>query len=91
MDWAAVGTLGALLAGVGTLTGGLFTWIGKRGENRVNHSGTALTGYSTLTSSLQKERDRLERKVADRDATHAADQTELARLRKLVIDLGGEP
>lgn len=77
-------TLGALLVGVGAVAGGCFTWLGKRGENAVNQSGMALTGYSTLTDNLQEERDRLEKKVAERDA-------EIARLCALVIRLGGDP
>ncbi|SDK22307.1 hypothetical protein [Streptomyces indicus] len=81
--------LGSLLACAGVLGAALVAYLGKRGEN-------ALTGYSSLTERLQTERDRLERLVAERDSRidelttrHAADQTEIARLRLDVHRLGG--
>ncbi|MEV5659786.1 hypothetical protein [Streptomyces flaveolus] len=84
-------TLGSLLVGVGAVVGGLVAYLGKKGEN-------ALTGYSSLTDNLQEERDRLDRKVsellaelAEQSAFRAADQAEIARLRGLIIQLGGQP
>ncbi|PZH18749.1 hypothetical protein C1I97_03360 [Streptomyces sp. NTH33] len=84
-------TLGSLLAGVGAVVGGVVAYLGKRSEN-------ALTGYSSLTDNLQEERDRLDRKVAEltaalaeQAALRAADQAEIARLRALIIHLGGQP
>lgn len=84
-------TLGSLLVGVGAVVGGLVAYLGKRGEN-------ALTGYSSLTDNLQEERDRLDRKVAEllaeraeQSALRAADQAEIARLRLLITQLGGQP
>jgi hypothetical protein len=84
-------TLGSLLVGVGAVVGGLVAYLGKRGEN-------ALTGYSSLTNDLQEERDRLDRKVkellaelAAQSALRAADQAEIARLRAVIIQLGGQP
>ncbi|MFC8002906.1 hypothetical protein ACFUCH_03560 [Streptomyces olivaceus] len=84
-------TLGSLLVGVGAVVGAVVAFVGKRGEN-------ALTGYSSLTDNLQEERDRLDRKVtellteqAQQSALRAADQAELARLRALIIHLGGHP
>jgi hypothetical protein len=91
-------TIGSLLVGVGAVVGGLVAYLGKRSEN-------ALTGYSSLTDNLQEERDRLDRKVAELTTTistmaasaaqesslRAADQAEIARLRALVISLGGQP
>ncbi|MGQ4514207.1 hypothetical protein [Streptomyces sp. DW26H14] len=89
MDATTLG--GALLALVGTLAGAVVAYLGKRGEN-------ALSGYSHLTGDLQEERDRLEnkvteldRKMAEQAALRAADQAELARLRGIVISLGGTP
>jgi outer membrane murein-binding lipoprotein Lpp len=83
-------TLGSLLVGVGAVVGGLVAYLGKRGEN-------ALTGYSSLTGTLQKERDRLDAKVtelnakvAELSALRAADQAEITRLRTL-IPPGGQP
>lgn len=84
-------TLGSLLAAVGAVVGGVVAYLGKRSEN-------ALTGYSSLTDNLQEERDRLDRKVnelnaslAEQAALRAADQAEIARLRALIIHLGGHP
>ncbi|MEH0547275.1 hypothetical protein QA802_30580 [Streptomyces sp. B21-105] len=83
-------TLGTLLVGVGAVVGAVVTYLGKRSE-------TALTGYSSLTTDLQEERDRLDRKVtelnaelAQQAALRAADQAEIARLRAL-IPPGGLP
>lgn len=84
-------TVGSLLLGVGAVVGGVVTYLGKRGEN-------ALTGYSSLTTNLQAERNRLDAKVtelhtkaAEQAAFRAADQAEIARLRALIIHLGGQP
>ncbi|KMS65641.1 hypothetical protein ACH49_30875 [Streptomyces leeuwenhoekii] len=84
-------TLGSLLVGVGAVVGGVVAFVGKRGEN-------ALTGYSSLTDNLQEERDRLDSKVtelnaalAEQAALRAADQAEIARLRAVIIQLGGQP
>lgn len=84
-------TLGSVLAFVGVLAGAVVAYLGKRGE-------TALTGYSSLTGDLQEERDRLDRKVTDQavalaeqSALRAADQAEIARLRAIIIQLGGQP
>ncbi|GAA3727225.1 hypothetical protein [Streptomyces tremellae] len=96
MDATTLG--GALLALVGTLAGAVVAYLGKRGE-------TALSGYSHLTGDLQEERDRLERRVRDLEtraadqaahaaevaAHRAADQAELARLRAIIVSLGGTP
>jgi uncharacterized membrane-anchored protein YhcB (DUF1043 family) len=83
-------TLGTLLVGVGAVVGAVVTYLGKRGE-------TALTAYSSLTTDLQEERDRLDRKVtelntklAEQAALRAADQAEIARLRAQ-IPPGGIP
>ncbi|MFF8901656.1 hypothetical protein ACF082_29715 [Streptomyces lydicus] len=84
-------TLGSVLALAGVLSGAVVAYLGKRSEN-------ALTGYSSLTDNLQEERDRLDRKMAEQalalaeqSALRAADQAEIARLRALIIQLGGTP
>jgi len=91
LDATTLTTLGSLLLGVGAVVGGLVSYLGKRGEN-------ALTGYSSLTDNLQEERDRLDGRVrellaeqAEQSALRAADQAEIARLRALIIHLGGQP
>lgn len=84
-------TLGSLLVGVGAVVGGVVAYLGKKSEN-------ALTGYSSLTNDLQEERDRLDRKntqlltdLAEQSSLRAADQAEIARLRGIIIQLGGQP
>ncbi|MGW0372565.1 hypothetical protein ACWDZW_27485 [Streptomyces coeruleorubidus] len=84
-------TLGSLLVGVGAVVGGVVAYLGKRSEN-------AITGYSSLTDNLQEERDRLDAKVielhkelAEASSLRAADQAEIARLRGIIIQLGGLP
>ncbi|MFS8201261.1 hypothetical protein ACLVWQ_21540 [Streptomyces sp. CWNU-52B] len=83
--------LGSSLACAGVLGAALVAYLGKRGEN-------ALNGFSSLTEKLQSERDRLERQIAERDSRidelsslHAADQSEIARLRLDIHRLGGAP
>ena len=83
-------TLGSLLVGVGAVVGGVVAYLGKRGEN-------AVTGYSSLTNDLQEERDglkaertELNAKLAEMSALRACDQTEIARLRAIIIHLGGQ-
>lgn len=84
-------TIGAWLALAGVLSGSVVAYLGKRSEN-------ALTGYSSLTNDLQEERDRLDSKVtelhkelAEAASLRAADQAEMARLRGIITQLGGQP
>ncbi|MGC4916848.1 hypothetical protein [Streptomyces albogriseolus] len=91
MDATTLTTLGTFLVGAGAVVGVWVQYVGKRGEN-------ALTGYSSLTNDLQEERDRLDARVrellaeqAEQSALRAADQAEIARLRAMIIHLGGHP
>jgi type II secretory pathway component PulM len=84
-------TLGELLVGAGAVLGAVVAYLGKRGE-------TFVTGLNSLTDQLQEERADLRQQIADLNAKYAelcalraADQAELARLRALVISLGGSP
>ena len=84
-------TVGALLVGVDTLTGGLLGWIGKRGENHT-------VRLNSTMDQIQEERDGLRAVVTERDAQikglleqRLSDQVEIARLKVQVIELGGEP
>ena len=98
MDATTLGTLGSLLVGVGAVAGAVVAFLGKRGEN-------AITVYGSLTNDLQEERDNLKTereslkaerdslntRLAEQAALRAADQAEIARLRALIVHLGGEP
>ncbi|MFI5524971.1 hypothetical protein [Streptomyces platensis] len=77
-------TLGSVLALAGVLSGAVVAYLGKRSEN-------ALSGYSSLTDNLQEERDRLDRQLIERDTKLAAQADEIARLRGIIIQLGGTP
>ncbi|MET9815340.1 hypothetical protein [Streptomyces sp. NPDC006355] len=91
-------TLGSLLVGLGAVVGAVVAYLGKRGEN-------AITAYGSLTNDLQEERenlkaelasaraerDALNTRLAEQAALRAADQAEIARLRALIVHLGGEP
>lgn len=88
MDLATVGTL---LMGVGAVVGGAVAYLGKRGEN-------ATARFNSVTDQVQEERDGLRKELAERETRvtalleqRVADQTEIARLRVKVIQLGGEP
>jgi cell division protein FtsB len=90
-------TLGSLLVGLGAVVGAVVAYLGKRSEN-------AITGYSSLTNDLQEERetlraerdalraerDALNARLAEQASLRAADQAEIARLRALNIQPGGE-
>jgi uncharacterized protein involved in exopolysaccharide biosynthesis len=90
--------LGSLLVGAGGLAAAVVAFLGKRGE-------TAATVSNNLIQDLQEERDRLDRKatelntqlagaqadLARESALRAGDQAEIARLSRLVTQLGGTP
>lgn len=84
MDAAMLGALGTIAVGVAAASGAL---IGKRGENKANHSGVVLTGYGGLVNELQEERGDLRSKLADAERKLADAYAELARERDNVKDL----
>lgn len=84
-------TLGSVVALVSALAGALVAYVGKRGEN-------STTRWVAEMDQVQEERDGLRVQVAQRDAKitelleqRLNDQVEIARLRVLVIELGGQP
>ncbi|MFJ9748860.1 hypothetical protein [Streptomyces chartreusis] len=84
-------TIGAVLALVGVLSGSVVAYLGKRGEN-------ATTRMNSEIDQIQEERDGLRQQLAARDARvgellkqQGEDYVTIARLRRQVIDLGGDP
>lgn len=89
--------VGSVLLLIGTVTGALVTWVGKRAEN-------ANVRFNSLTDQVQEERDnllvqrdRLQDQLAERDARirellqeRLTDQVEMARLQRRIIELGGD-
>lgn len=84
-------TIGAVLAFAGVLSGSVVAYLGKRGEN-------ATTRMNSEIDQIQEERDGLRTQLAARDARvgellkqQGEDYVTIARLRRQVIDLGGDP
>jgi hypothetical protein len=95
VDAAMVTAIGALVAGPVAAVAAMY---GTRGANRAARETSAVTGYDSLTQRLVAERDKAEmdEKAADARAATAeakvhALESEVARLRALVIQLGGTP
>ncbi|MDH6435621.1 uncharacterized membrane-anchored protein YhcB (DUF1043 family) [Streptomyces sp. SAI-144] len=84
-------TVGAVLALAGVMSGSVVAYLGKRGEN-------ATTRMNLEIDQIQEERDGLRTQLAARDARvgellkqQGEDYVTIARLRRQVIDLGGDP
>ena len=84
-------TIGAVLALAGVMSGSVVAYLGKRGEN-------ATTRMNLEIDQIQEERDGLRTQLAARDARvgellkqQGEDYVTIARLRRQVIDLGGDP
>jgi uncharacterized coiled-coil DUF342 family protein len=52
---------------------------------------TRLADEAALLTAARAERDALNTRLAEQAALRAADQAEIARLRALIVHLGGEP
>lgn len=84
-------TIGAVLALIGVLSGSVVAYLGKRGENSTARMNSEI-------DQIQEERDGLRGQLAARDARvgellkqQGEDYVTIARLRRQVIDLGGDP
>jgi uncharacterized protein YceH (UPF0502 family) len=64
---------------------------GQRGANRAAREASAVTGYDSLTQRLVAERDKAESDQAKAEARVEVLELEVARLRLLVTQLGGQP
>ncbi|MFB7592299.1 hypothetical protein [Streptomyces sp. NPDC056169] len=98
MDPTTVTLVGALLALIGVLATAVVAYVGKRGELSLNSLSTLTDELQEERSSLKEERTLLkEENVELRGALAAAtvgravDQAEIARLRLIIMQLGGDP
>lgn len=83
--------VGALVAFAGVLATAVVAYVGKRGE-------LSLTGHNSLIDQLQEERasnkaDLVDKKQELYDTRTALAQAEAenARLRAIIVQLGGDP
>ena len=88
MDAAMVTALGALLA---SPLAGVADVYASRGANRVAKEGGVIGGYDSLTQKLVAERDKAEADQAKAETRVQTLELEVARLRLLVTQLGGQP
>ncbi|MFF6844669.1 hypothetical protein ACFY8X_38765 [Streptomyces tanashiensis] len=105
MDPTTVTLVGALLALIGVLATAVVAYVGKRGELSLNGLSTLTDELQEERSSLKEERTLLKEEnvelraglvakdaaLADAAAGRAADQAEIARLRLIIMQLGGDP
>lgn len=91
MDPTTVTLVGALVAFAGVIATAVVAYVGKRGE-------LSLNGLNSLTDQLQEELVAKKEDLADKNAALAAEaaarasaEAENARLRAVIIQLGGNP
>lgn len=98
-------TIGSLLVGVGAVVGGLVAYLGKRSENALTGYSSLtdnlqeerdrldkkVTEQATTINTQTATIATMAASAAEQSALRAADQAEIARLRALVIDHGGQP
>lgn len=88
MDAAMLTALGALVASPVAAAAAIY---GNRGATRAAREGGVITGYDSLTARLTAERDKAEKDQTVAEQRAAALELEVARLRLLVTQLGGNP
>ncbi|MGW8679680.1 hypothetical protein ACWGNN_01185 [Streptomyces sp. NPDC055817] len=88
MDAAMVTAIAAL---VGAPIAGAAAVYGSRAAGRTQREGGVIGGYNSLTDQLQEERKELRADVAALRMELAAEKAESARLKLLVVQLGGSP
>jgi hypothetical protein len=88
MDAATVTALGVLGS---ALVAGLAAMYGSRIAGRTQREGGIIGGYNSLTDQLQEERKELRADLAALRLELATEKAEAARLRLLVVRLGGTP
>ncbi|MFF3060906.1 hypothetical protein [Streptomyces sp. NPDC057909] len=88
MDAAMVTALGALLASPLAAAAAVY---GSRGATRAAREGGVIGGYDSLTAKLVAERDKAEKDQATAEEQVDRLELEVARLQRLVTQLGGTP
>ncbi|MFE7791325.1 hypothetical protein [Streptomyces sp. NPDC057460] len=88
MDAAMVTALGALLASPLAAAAAVY---GSRGATRAAREGGVIGGYDSLTARLTAERDKAEKDQAAAEGQVDRLELEVARLQRLVTQLGGTP
>lgn len=88
MDAAMMTAIGALIVGIMSAAAAMY---GSRGANRAAQEGSAVTGFNSLTDQLQEELKEKKGELSVARTELAAKELEIARLRKVVTDLGGTP
>jgi len=88
MDAAMMTAIGALVVGIMSAAAAMY---GSRGANRAAQEGSAVTGFNSLTDQLQEELKEKKGELSVARTELAAKELEIARLRKVVTDLGGTP
>jgi hypothetical protein len=88
MDAATVTAIGVLGS---ALVAGLAAMYGSRIAGRTQREGGVIGGYNSLTDQLQEERKELRADLAALRLELATERAETARLKLLVVSLGGQP
>ncbi|MFE2712203.1 hypothetical protein ACFXKI_09495 [Streptomyces mirabilis] len=88
MDAAMVTAIAAL---IGAPVAGAAAMYGSKVAGRAQREGGVIGGYDSLTARLVAERDKAETDQAKAEARVQTLELEVARLRLLVTQLGGQP
>lgn len=88
MDAATVTAIGVLGS---ALVAGLAAMYGSRIAGRAQREGGVIGGYNSLTDQLQEERKELRADLTALRLELATEKAETARLKLLVMQLGGTP
>jgi len=88
MDAAMLTAIAAL---IGAPVAGTAAMYGSRAAGRAQREGGVIGGYDSLTQRLVAERDKAEADQVKAETRVQTLELEVARLRLLVTQLGGQP
>ncbi|MFF8610804.1 hypothetical protein ACF06X_33400 [Streptomyces sp. NPDC015346] len=105
MDPTTVTLVGALVAFAGVLATAVVAFVGKRGELSLSSLSTLTDELQEERSNLKEERALLKEEIVEKNAAlvakdaalaeacaqRAAAEAEIARLRLIITNLGGDP